>query len=55
VDVIESVDSERLAAEIDRQCRTLGKVMDIFIQVKVLHDPNKFGISPVSLTPFYKG
>jgi pyridoxal phosphate enzyme (YggS family) len=46
------VDSERLAAEIDRQCRASGKVMDIFIQVKVLHDPNKFGISPGELDAF---
>lgn len=54
VDVIESVDSERLAREIDRQCQLTGKVMDIFLQIKVLHDPNKFGISPEELDALLK-
>jgi pyridoxal phosphate enzyme (YggS family) len=52
VDVIESVESERLVKEIDRQCQAIGKKMDIFIQVKVLHDPNKFGILPEELDAF---
>ena len=43
-DLIQSVDSLRLAAEIDRCAALAGKVADILIQVNVAKEPQKFGI-----------
>ena len=42
--MIHSVDSEKLASEIDRQCQKIGKVMDILIEVNS-GEENKNGIS----------
>ena len=48
-DVFQSVDSLRLIEEINRQCGILQKKGEIFIQVKPLEDPAKFGIDPGDL------
>jgi PLP dependent protein len=45
-DVIQSVDSIRLAKEIDRQCLLADRFIEIFIQVNVSQEKQKFGISP---------
>ncbi len=42
--MIHSVDSQKLAEEIDRQCKKIGKVMDILIEVNS-GEENKNGIS----------
>lgn len=47
VSLIESVDSERLAKEIDKQAANAGIVQDVLIELKVSDDPNKTGL-PVS-------
>ncbi|WP_288341575.1 YggS family pyridoxal phosphate-dependent enzyme [uncultured Dubosiella sp.] len=44
VDVIESVDSLKLAQEIDKQARKLGIRQKILIEVKISDDPNKTGL-----------
>lgn len=44
--LIHSVDSERLAKEIDKEAKKLGKVQDILIQVNVSGEESKFGIRP---------
>ena len=44
--MIESVDSEKLAAEIDRQAKKQDKVMDILIEVNIGREENKSGICP---------
>ncbi len=44
VSVIHSVDSLKLALEIDRQCKKINKVMDIFIEVNS-GEENKNGIA----------
>lgn len=44
VSVIHSVDSIKLASEIDRQCKKINKVMDIFIEVNS-GEENKNGIA----------
>lgn len=44
VDMIESVDSLRLAQEIEKQCTKLDKTMPILIEVNISRDPNKTGI-----------
>ncbi|MCR4614986.1 MAG: YggS family pyridoxal phosphate-dependent enzyme [Clostridiales bacterium] len=45
VDMIESVDSVKLAGEIGRQSVTKGIVTDILVEVNVGNDENKFGIT----------
>ncbi len=51
VDMIESVDSLRLANEIDRQCRMRGKVMDILLQVNIGEEATKGGFPPAEVLP----
>jgi hypothetical protein len=45
-DLIQSVDSLRLAQEINKQAQKMGKVVDILIQVNTTKEVSKFGISP---------
>jgi len=45
-DVIETVDSEALAAEIDKRCRPLGKVMPVLIEVNSGEEAQKAGVAP---------
>ena len=44
--LIHSVDSERLACEIDRCARLAGKVQNVLIQVNVAGEESKSGIAP---------
>ncbi len=44
-DMIHSVDSLRLAAEIDKRSYTRDKVMDILIEVNTSREPTKYGVS----------
>ncbi|MCL1810561.1 MAG: YggS family pyridoxal phosphate-dependent enzyme [Clostridiales bacterium] len=44
VDLVHSVDSVRLAEEIDRRAKQYGKVMDVLIQVNPAKEESKFGI-----------
>jgi len=44
-DMIQSVDSERLAVEIDRAAGKIGKRQDILLQVNAANEDTKFGIS----------
>lgn len=52
VNVIQSVDSLRLAAEIDRQARRLGITAEIFIEVNIGREPSKGGVLPEALSGF---
>ncbi len=52
--MIHSVDSLRLAEEIDRQCKKINKVMDILIEVNVSGEETKHGISPNEVESFIK-
>ncbi|MFA6216322.1 MAG: YggS family pyridoxal phosphate-dependent enzyme [Candidatus Omnitrophota bacterium] len=45
-DLIESVDSLRLAEEIDRQAAKIHKIQDILVEVNISRDKSKFGIRP---------
>ena len=45
-DLIHSVDSARLASEIDKQAGKAGKVQDILVQVNVAGEESKSGVSP---------
>ncbi len=44
--MIQSIDSIPLAVEISRECQKQNKIMDILIEVKTSHDPDKTGINP---------
>ena len=44
-DMIQSVDSERLAIEIDRAAGKINKQQDILMQINVANEDTKFGIS----------
>ena len=45
-DVIQTLDSERLALRLDRHCHRLGKCLSVFIQVNIGREPQKYGVSP---------
>jgi pyridoxal phosphate enzyme (YggS family) len=46
VGMIHSVDSARLAEEINRRCEKLGKSMDVLIEVNIAGEPSKSGVPP---------
>jgi len=45
-DMIETVDSEKLAREIDKHCKTIKKVMPILIQINSGKEKQKKGVMP---------
>lgn len=45
VDMIHSVDSMKLAKEIDKRAKSHDKVMDILVQINPAHEESKFGVS----------
>ena len=49
VDMIQSVDSLRLAEEINRLCERNGRVMDVLIEVNIGGEESKSGVSPEML------
>ena len=46
VSMVESVDSIKIAREIDRHCAAIGKVMDVLFEVNIGREENKTGIFP---------
>ena len=50
--LIHSLDSHRLAGEIDKRAGKNDRVMPVLIQVNVARDENKFGFMPEELLPF---
>jgi hypothetical protein len=53
-DLIQSVDSLRLAQEIDRQATRINKVQDLLIEVKTSPEATKFGLRPEEATGVIK-
>lgn len=45
-DMIETVDSARIAEEIDKRCYQIGKVMPVLIEVNSGREPQKSGVLP---------
>jgi len=45
-DMIETVDSAELAAEIDRRCAQAGRTMPLLIEINSAREPNKSGVMP---------
>ena len=52
VDMIHSLDSERLAAEIDSRCEKIGKRMDVLCEINSGREENKSGIMPEDAEEF---
>ncbi len=52
VSLIHSVDSVKLAKEIDRQSAKIGKIMDVLVEVNIGNEESKGGISPENLEGF---
>jgi len=50
--LIQSLDSQRLAAEIDKRAKKNDRIFPVLIQVNVARDENKFGFMPEELLPF---
>ena len=50
-DLIETVDSLEMVAEIDRRSGAAGKTMEIFIEVNSGREPQKFGVMPEEVEP----
>ncbi len=48
-DLIHSVDSPRLAEEINRQAEKINKIQDILIEVNISGEESKFGLKPGEL------
>jgi len=48
-DVIETVDSVKLAKEIDRQCQKFGRVMEVLIEVNSGEEAQKAGAMPADV------
>ncbi|HAU39649.1 MAG: alanine racemase domain protein [Candidatus Peregrinibacteria bacterium GW2011_GWF2_43_17] len=53
-DCIESVDSEKIAEEIDKECAKIGKKMPVYIQVNISDEPQKSGIAEKDLEKLIK-
>ena len=45
-DNIQTVDSLRLAEAIDKECRKIGRIMPIFIEINAAREPQKSGVAP---------
>lgn len=52
VDMIESLDSERLSAEIDKQSKKAGVVTDVLCEINIGREENKTGIFPENVPEF---
>lgn len=49
---IQSLDSEKLAGEIEKQCAKLGRVMDVLIEINSGSEESKSGIPPEEVRGF---
>ncbi len=53
-DMIETVDSLKLARELDKACKKLGKQMDVLVEVNSGEEPQKAGVMPDEVISFVK-
>lgn len=53
-DMIETIDSEKLAAQVDKKCRDIGKKMPVLIEVNSGEEPQKNGVMPRNVISFVK-
>lgn len=53
-DMIETLDSLKLAEKIDRQCRLEDRIMPVLIEINSAEEPQKHGVMPCDVIPFAK-
>ena len=53
-DMIQSVDSLKIAKEISKRCEAINKVMPILIEVNIGNEESKYGIKPEDIKEFIK-
>lgn len=53
-DLIHSVDSIKLAKEIDKRSMQFGKTTNVLVEVNVSEEKSKYGIKPEEVEPFLK-
>ncbi|KPL04210.1 MAG: hypothetical protein AMJ90_01670 [candidate division Zixibacteria bacterium SM23_73_2] len=53
-DMIQSLDSTKLAGEISKRAKESGKVMDVLVEVNTSKEETKFGLSPKEVFDFLK-
>jgi len=53
-DMIQSVDSLKLAKEIDKRCKAINKVMPILVEINIGDEASKHGIKPEDVEGFVK-
>jgi pyridoxal phosphate enzyme (YggS family) len=53
-DMIETVDSLKLAREIDKRCKAIGKIIPVLVEINSGREPQKFGILPEKAESFIK-
>jgi pyridoxal phosphate enzyme (YggS family) len=53
-DMIETVDSIRIAEEIDKRSAQIAKIMPVLIEVNSGREPQKFGVLPEDLEPLIR-
>ncbi len=49
---LQSLDRIELAQALDKRLQTLGRTLDVLVQVKTSPEPSKSGVSPEDLLPF---
>ncbi len=54
IDMVESVDSIRLAQELEKRCAALKKTMEILLEVNIGAEPTKSGVLPEHLPELMK-
>ncbi len=54
VDWIQSIDSERLAEKVDRQCQEVNKIMNVLVQVNTSGEEAKSGCEPEGTVELYE-
>ncbi len=54
VSMIHSVDSVKLAKEIDKQCGKIGKIMNVLVEINIGNEESKGGIRPDEAEAFLK-
>jgi len=53
-DMIETIDSVKIAEEVDKRCSKLGKTMPVLIEINSGREPQKFGILPEDAENFIR-
>lgn len=54
VDMIQSLDSVRLAKEIDKRCAAIGKIMPVLVEINIGREEEKGGIFPEDTEDFIR-